>query len=266
MGNSSRGFTIIETVLFLAVTGLLILTIIAGAGTNINIQRYRDAVESFKSETQSQYANLNSVENGRGADYICDVSAKPIPDSNGELRGQSDCMIVGKYLRIDGSNIATYTIYAYETSSLVTAGTTDIQVLTNNYVFNALTTPDSDKELDWGTSIAWPKTLGDEVSNSSNPRTLGILFLRSPYSGQIYTFTSNDVPLKDSVSNSSIFAMIVDGENVPGRDDRVVCIESDGLFVNDNQALYIAPKASGPTSIETVTNEVLTTKGVAARC
>lgn len=271
MGNTSRGFTIIETVLFLAISGLLILTIVAGAGININIQRYRDAVESFKSDIQGQYAAITNVQNSRDADQICDASAKPVEEVNGEVRGQSECAIAGRYMRIEGANVTTYTVLSYKNiGAVVPAGSNDIQVLQDNYTFNTSDVANDDSTLDWGTSLAWPKVLGvapnAEISNNSSPRTLGILFLKSPYSGQTYTFTSNTIPSKENINSATFTSMLVDSNTVPGRAARVLCIESDGLFVDSSQSIYIGANASGPTSIETTSNNVLTQKGRTTQC
>lgn len=253
MGNSSSsGFTIIETVLFLAVSGLLILTIISGAGISINIQRYRDAVESFKSQLQSQYAETTNVQNGREANMACGANAKPVDDTNGDIRGQSTCVIAGKYLRIDDTNVTTYTVLAREVSTTVAPGDTDIQILSRNYVYNVSDTPDDDTSLSWGTSIGWPQGAG------TNPRQIGILFLKSPYSGQTYTFSANTVPDKASINSTTFQSMIIDGTGVPGRGAQTLCIESDGLFVDDSEAVYIGENATGPTAIEVRTNAFLT--------
>lgn len=267
MGNTSRGFTIIETVLFLAISGLLILTIVGGAGVSINIQRYRDGVESLKSKIQDQYAYVTNVENSRSSDQLCGANAKPVYDANGEIRGQSKCMITGKYMRISDTNVATYTVLAYETSDVIPNGASDIDILKNNYNYNTSATPDDDVELDWGTSLVWPTTLGIESPIGATPRTMGILFLKSPNSGQTYTFTDNNVPAKNSVSSATFAPMISNTVNSkPGRAARVLCIASNGLFLNANQSIYIGQNASGPTAIEVTTNEVLTSKGTGTQC
>ena len=269
MGNSSRaGFTIIETVLFLGVSGLLILAMITGTGASINIQRYRDATESFKALVQDQYADIGNVQNGRIADQTCDATAKPSSQNNGEGRGQSECVIVGKYLRIDGGTYDIYTVLAYETNAAVAIGDSDVAVMNKKYLFNTSDTSDTSGSLEWGTRIAWPLPgkAGAEVVGTSNPRTLGILFLRSPHSGQIYTFTSNTIPAKNAIGNGTFTPMITSANNVPGRAARVVCIDSDGMFVDSNQSLYISANANGPNGVELRTNEIIKQKGGATEC
>ena len=50
---ASRGFTIIEVMLFLAITGLLAVGVLATVGNSINVQRYRDAVVTLQTEVQA---------------------------------------------------------------------------------------------------------------------------------------------------------------------------------------------------------------------
>ena len=49
----SKGFTIIEVMLFLAVTGALAVAILVGSGVAIGQQRYKDSVNSLQSFIQS---------------------------------------------------------------------------------------------------------------------------------------------------------------------------------------------------------------------
>ena len=269
MGNSSRaGFTIIETVLFLGVSGLLILAMITGTGASINIQRYRDATESFKALIQDQYADIGNVQNGRIADQTCDATAKPSDQNNGEGRGQSECVIVGKYMRIDGGSYDIYTVLAYDTKAPTLVGDSDVAVMNKKYVFNTSDAPDVSGLMEWNTRISWPLPgkEGGESVGSTNPRTLGILFIRSPHSGQTFTFTSNSIPAKDAIGNGTFTPMITSASAVPGRAARVVCLDSDGLFVDSNQSLYISANASGPNSVELRTNDIIKQKGGTTEC
>ena len=53
-----KGFTIIETMLVLSVTGLLSVGIMVGWSVNINRQRYDDSVNTFKSDIQQIFSDV----------------------------------------------------------------------------------------------------------------------------------------------------------------------------------------------------------------
>lgn len=255
MGTRSQdGFTIIETTLFLAISGLLILLIVAGTGVSLNTQRYRDAVESFKSIVQAQYADLANVQNGRNGNWTCDATSTVVEGgSNDLLPGQSDCFMVGKYMRIDGSDLSIYTVLASKNSSNVQPN--DVESMAENYSMNASTAEVEERTMEWGTQISWATAGSLDAKSPNTPRTIGILFIRSPDSGLVYTFSSDSIPDKDSIGQSTFTNLLVAGDIVPGQAARMMCVESGGLFVDGDMGLYMAAFATSSSSIETRTNE-----------
>lgn len=252
--RSEDGFTIIETTLFLAVSSLLILLIIGGTGVSLNMQRYRDAVETFKSLTQQQYADLANVQNGRDRNWTCDTnSAVTENGSDDQLRGQSDCFLVGKYMRIEESSISIYPVLASQTSS--TLGGNDIDSMKTNYSMNVSLAEVEERTMEWGTQIAWATAGSLDEKAPRAPRTIGILFIRSPDSGKIYTFTSDSIPAKDSITQATFTNLLTSGDTVPGQAARMLCIESGGLFVDGDMGLYLSSYAAGASAIETRTND-----------
>lgn len=253
----SSGFTIIETVLFLSVTGLLVLGVLIGTGAAINNQRYRDATETLKSVIQEQYTALESVRNGRDNTWGCEPNtARPIVGA-AEIRGQSDCMVVGRYMQIRSDEMTTYTVLARKMSSVKRDN--DIQYMRQNYVYAVSTAEVDTRTMEWGTEIAWPES-GSGARPNPMPRNLAVLFLRSPESGGVYTFTGDDIPPSNEVITANgIMDMIVGGTTAPGREgERTVCIKVNGIvgFRTGTMALYFAPQASGPSSIETRSNDI----------
>ncbi len=63
MGKHKRGFTLIEVVLFLAVTTALFVGIAVGVQGSIFQQRYTDAVQNFAEFLRSVYSQVSNVQN-----------------------------------------------------------------------------------------------------------------------------------------------------------------------------------------------------------
>jgi type II secretory pathway pseudopilin PulG len=252
MGAGSRGFTIVETMLFLAISGVLIIAMVAGTGVSINVQRYRDAVETFKALLQDQYDALASVQNERDDNWSCGAQAES--EIGGDsVRGQSDCVLVGRYLAIENDTVSLYSVLARGVTTPSASGT-DIDKLRANYIFNVSTVDQEEEVMEWGTRIAWPSS-GGGSRNPATPRSLGILFVRSPDSGQIYTFSADTIA--DPPSPSMLSSMIVAGAAVPGQSERTICVDSNGAFITANQSIYLAAYANGPSSIESQSNDFI---------
>jgi type II secretory pathway pseudopilin PulG len=266
MGTTyDAGFTILETMLFLAITGLLIAAMLFGVGTSINTQRYRDSVTSLKSFLQSQYSDIENVQNDRGDNWKCNSAAQTSQTGTLQGRGQSDCVIVGKYIAIVGGTTTVASVNAYQSSS--SGSGSDIAILKSNYKLELSTVNQQTDALAWGTVIAWAKTSsgsgsdnsGVDKKNPTTPRSIAILIIRSPTSGAIYTFTSDTVVPIASVTNATLQAMLVPGVGpLPSQKERTVCLDSQGLVVTGSVAVVIHSYATTETSIETRSNDVAT--------
>jgi type II secretory pathway pseudopilin PulG len=132
------GFTLIEVLLFLAVSTLIIVGLMTGITTTVARQRYNDSVQDLVQHLRKAYADVITTSNARDTtDQSCtaydDVRGKLInardtifaggdnpfsgPDalklpskainSDGDGRGRSDCVIYGKLIVFGKGNPAT---------------------------------------------------------------------------------------------------------------------------------------------------------------
>lgn len=255
--TNKAGFTIIETMLFLAITGLLIASMLVGVGTSINVQRYRDSAMSLKSLLQDQYSQITSVNNSRDGSWSCDSAAQTSQTGTKEARGQSDCVILGRYITIADSDVAIVPVTGVQ-PSFVPVGN-DIAIL-KSYNFGISSSGEQKSTLDWGTKIAWPAT-GSGSRNPTTPRSIAILIVRSPDSGSVYTFTSNDIsPTNDLKS------MLVAGASIPGQAERTICVDPNGLLITSKLAIFIHSFATNSSAIESRSNDIIQSLGGDTRC
>jgi prepilin-type N-terminal cleavage/methylation domain-containing protein len=245
-----RGFTIIETMLVLAITGLLVAGVFVGVGTQIGVQRYRDAVETFKTTVQNQFVELNSVQNDRSDTWDCSDQAETI-DTGSTVRGQSDCILIGRIMSIEAGSIRTASVVARAIAT-PDESLNDIDSLRDNYILNIASNTQRDAVMEWGTEIAWPQQ-GGESRNPTTPRELSLLIVRSPDSGQIYSFT-NDTFTENPTPDFLRTMLNAGSGDSGGQRERIICISSDDVAISDDYSLVIAPFASVPNAVETSSN------------
>lgn len=271
MGAKTAGFTIIETLLFLAISGLMMVAMVAGVSVSLNAQRYNDSVRTFHTLIQEQYAKIASTENDRPASRPCGLDATANPQENpsqAQTRGQSRCEVIGRYMAVEGGSIAIYPVLAYRNVAINTSGADDVTLMRSaSYMRLGIDASLADtRSLEWGTEIAWPSA-GSEARPQRTPRSLAFLFIRSPDSGQMYTFSSNSAPLTaDSINEGTLRSMIVAGNTTPGQAARTICVDSAGLVLSSTLSIFVNGFATSSTAIETRTNDYFQQLGSDIRC
>jgi len=262
--DARSGFTIIETMLVLAVTGVLVSTLLFGIGATINNQRYKDSVVSLKSLLQSQYAMTNAVSNPRTANWTCNATAKPIQNANGITPGQSNCVLIGRYLSIVGGQVASATVVGYENSTA--SATDEVSQIRNNYTLGISTDTIDASTLEWGAAIAWPVS-GTGSRSPTTPRSIALLIIKSPTSGTSYTFTSDTVYDIDTITSANLKTMMVTNTSTaPGQMQRTLCVDPNGVTVPEKIAVHIGQAASDASAIETRTYDTIQSLGGDTRC
>jgi len=115
------GFTIIEVMLFLALTGLLLSGVLIGLGSNLSRQRYNDAVEDIADILQDQYSFVSDIRintrtklqdsscyalvpadiaGGDAASYYNSVANSKSKSIS--YRGRTNCVVYGAVVVLDG--------------------------------------------------------------------------------------------------------------------------------------------------------------------
>ena len=227
------GFTIIETMLFLAIAGLIFAGLVAGTNGAIRRQRYKDSVQGFVDDLRDLYS---LVENTQVLKY--DGTAKCAVGTDGtdgsEGRGRSNCSVYGIYAIISPNHGNKNTIEAYwvigTDQSLVRGASSDIEFFKDYAQIGTAYTKtggveDSTEHINvkshsilWGADVAIPcnsdfaadikdnlhmtvqgcDAVGSVLSNAQNQVELFIY--RSPITGSINTLSSMKV---DDTANTS---------------------------------------------------------------
>ena len=257
--HSTHGFTIIETMLVLAITGLLVASLLAGIGTSIGVQRYRDSVTTLKSTLQDQYSRVTNVSNTREGTWACDDNAIPAAtNGSGTSRGQSDCVLLGRYVSIVDGAITTASVVGHENTGSDGDDTelTDVALTKQNYTFGIASESIETSVIEWGSTITLPDT--------SAPNAFAMFILRSPTSGALYTFTTKNTAVFaiNEVSSATLKNMMVENTTeAPGQGARTLCIDPDGAVVSERFSIYINAVATGPTAIESRSNSTAKSLG-----
>jgi len=234
------GFTIIETMLFLAITGLLVVGVLVGTGASINQQRYRESITSLQALIQQQYSGVSSVTNGRDNSWACDSASgtiTKIESGTGTSRGQSDCVMLGRLITVsdDGKSLVINDIVGSGADDINNAET-DIEAL-NRYNIRISPVANETDAVEWGTVLVKP--------GSDETAAFSVLILQSPLSGVIRTFIDSDTVVTDGTIGSLINETAL-------QESAKICVDSKGLFNGTRMAVIVKAGASSATGVETL--------------
>lgn len=235
--KKQRGFTIVETTLFLAIGGILFAALMVGVGTGITQQRYTESVRSYKALLQDQYAqvlntNINDDTNWRCEDNETGVVSEAAPRG---VRGASECVVLGRAIQVKnngvGDTIVTSSVTGYDDTSIRT-DSDDIEAIKNAKpklgTFNQ-----QEQSLDWGSRLR----------ADGRASTAVILILRSPSSGLIKIFTSKTPVPQD-------LEAVINTNNMAVNATIRMCVDGDSGLL-PRQVLAINPQLASVDTIAT---------------
>lgn len=232
----SGGFTIVEVILFLALTGLLLLAAMAGVNANINNTRFNDAIRSSVSYLQGQYDQVSNGRNDRDAALSCDSALNL--GTGTTPPGMTDCAVLGRFIKLEGSEFTARYILGYSPVPLSQLTQEDTAALAQMTIVVADDhAPASSFQVPWSIAVT-----GSSVSSTS---PLGLAIIRSPVSGNVmyYTFpTSSGTPSPNNVQSSLTLA---------NRNRQVtVCFEGEGLIGRRGNVVFDAGKGQDVISAD----------------
>lgn len=208
MRQNEAGFTVIEAMIFLTISGLLILIAFIGSANAISRTRFNDGMRSMQVHLQQQYNNVQTGLNLR------DASNLPTRCSTVAIEaGKSDCLLLGRLVHFGDSDIRSYLLVGSKDVPY-TEGQSEGAVLKDH---NLEYIPSSEVKFDYPWGIKKDMSCMSVASVSSEQQVIGscvkspvpqfdsYLIVRSPRSGNIstYVFNSNGLNMATNTINLS---------------------------------------------------------------
>ncbi len=112
--DNRKGFTIVEVVIVLAITGLIFVGAVVGIGSGLARQRYNDATQDVAQKLRTQYDSISRVQIPTRDDSYCNYVFNTDGSFSSEtLRGRTDCSVYGVAVILganDGRTIQSTTL------------------------------------------------------------------------------------------------------------------------------------------------------------
>jgi type II secretory pathway pseudopilin PulG len=204
-GNPSGGFTIVETLIVLAVTGALFVAAAVTISGRQNRTQFATAVNNIQQQIQQV---INETESGffpDNNDFICNVSGGVPNITAGVGTGQGSntgCVFLGKVMQFGlGAGPETFAVHSIagngSATNVVAANAVDIY---NGGVTNIL----QSENLESGLTVNRMKY--DSLGGGSNIDTAGVAFLAGDDSGN-YATTNSSGNLNSGSQQFSLYAV-----------------------------------------------------------
>ena len=247
MKTLKQGYSLIEVMLFLALSGLVLMGIIIGTANAVDRQRYNDSVQNFAEFLRSVYSDVSNPA--------------------GPKDGRSSYSIYGKLIAFGEQYDTEYQenkeekIYVYDVIGRINErGFTGsvLQVLESLGLNTYVSSPD-DATIKTYVSTPQSYTLNWEakVKDTNKNQFVGsILIVRSPSSGTVYTFSSTERPMINQIlgenpsTNTNPLSSLSTKFSPSNQLD--FCIVPEGYSVSTHRDVRIASNAHDASSVELI--------------
>lgn len=246
VASTKSGFSVIEVMLVLAITGLMLVGILGGSYTSITRQRYTDAVRSFAEYLRTNYSEVISPE-GLGA-------------------GNSNTVILGKAIVFSSDSATVYAATIIGSASLDLPASSDIVAELNAVgasLYCGTDENDDPSTSDYYTPL-WQaefREINDAAASLSidNRFTGTIIVSRAPSSGTVHTAYARNLvyDLKDKCTPSdqtasNDFARDLDehADEYNVHDSVGICLKSEDSPLS--REIRIAPDGRNTSAISII--------------
>jgi type II secretory pathway pseudopilin PulG len=207
-----NGFTIIEVLMFLAVSGLLLMGMLATLNGSINNSRFNDAVNSTTSFLQSQYGEVTTGRNSRLTTLGC---VNGVVNATPSTAGMTNCVIMGRLLAFSvGNSSITSSYIVGKDNTAVSSGDTAAVVAATPVI--AAGNTDETYSIPWSTQINTMKSNGVDVNY--------LAIIRSPVSERVLLYSFQGAANLTSLTN-----LLIKDSNLNQPVD--VCLRDSGIIL-----------------------------------
>ncbi len=240
---NKKGFTLIEVVLFLALSGALVAFLIAGTSRSISQKRYNDTVDNFVDYLQGLYSDVNYVQ------------------GYGTNAGNSNKAIYGKIIiSNDGKTFEEYTVLG---SATCKSSESDTALTALNGCSPEIA---SDAALQSAYRLSW----GGTATEEANGNKIAILIITHPKTGMKSTYLkkdNNNMSIVIDEANGSVTSANIFDTGTPPKldgfsasDDMNFCISSDdegaaGYIGGKHKLIKIHKGANNASGVEIISDD-----------
>lgn len=244
--HQKRGFTILELTIVLAITSLLIGSLIFTLQNGLTYQRYKDSIYDLQAYLQNQYSEVLNPRGSVTDGLKCTFSGNLNIIYGSSKKGQSECIVLGRYIKTaddSGKKIESYPVLGIMTGT----GSEDLALL-----------KDSDKiKLDYYDgdllSLKDSYTLRNSLimRNPDDTKNLqfSLLILKSPTSGSVFSLIYPE-------SVASVSSILRNDKST--KNDLIICVDRGSISANSNMGVKInanSPNSNGVSFINDLTGD-----------
>ncbi len=255
-----KGFTLVEVALFLALSGLLVASVIAGTSRSIASKRFDDTVDNFVSYLENLYASVNyvrgSVGGGKNSDQAVYGKLINMTQNGGKTTFSSYTVLSGANTKNVSSNDALTALGQTCNKACSLNGTkSDVTNLKRD---EGGTIPHEDFLLSWGGSV-----MAQEDKDSGETNQILLLIIRHPRNGTNATYVYYPTPTSPvTIDGSFNLANTISSGSFETKDANF-CVDSNDRWAGGDKRrlVRIHAGANNSSGVELIGNEKKESEG-----